>query len=88
MGNHLTPEFATLFAPALIAPHTVETPDLEELFVVSQNAFSKMAGTMGDVVRWQQHYELFANEKPDVPCYAKHIRDFAMYGASRKHLHF
>lgn len=88
MGDHSIPEFASLFAPALIAPHSVEMPDLEEVFQTSQDHFSKLAGTMGNVVRWQQHYELFAREPESPPAYTRCLRNFAPYGDSHKHIHF
>lgn len=82
------PEFASLYPPACIAPHSVEMSDVDQIFEASQVAFARLAGTMGNTIRWQQHYELFAEGNDEPPGYVKHLRNYRPYGGSRRHLHF
>ncbi|MFN0158907.1 MAG: FAD-dependent oxidoreductase [Bacteroidota bacterium] len=88
IGNLVLPEFASLYAPALIVPHSVEMENLDEVFETSQKEFGKYVGMLGTAVRWQQHYELFANKTVAMPSYAKALHNLVPYGSSRRHFQF
>lgn len=88
MGVLDVPEFASIFAPALIAPHSVKMEDLDEVFALSQAEFAKLEPMLGDAIRWQEHYELFAEKERPMPSYASLLKDAAPYGSSRKHQRF
>jgi len=82
------PQFASLFPPACILPHSIEMTDLVEVFAISQERFSKLAHVPEAGVRWQQHYELFEAIGAEEPEYANVLVGYAPYGSDRDHLRF
>ncbi len=88
IGTLALPEFASLYPPALIAPHSVDMKNMTEVFDATQKELDKYVGMLGTAVRWQPHYELFANKKVEMPPYTRVLRNALPYGGSRRHIQF
>jgi D-amino-acid oxidase len=82
------PEFATLYPAACIVPHTVEMPDLLEVFDTSQKIFAGLVGIAEAGVRWQTHFELSDERVVNLPSYTRVLRNCVAYQASEHKLRF
>lgn len=74
---HPDPTFVSLFPSASIIPHSVEHPELESLYSVSQYFFKKLLGLSFPGITTHKHYELYAVEE-EVPDYAKQTPEFGI----------
>jgi len=81
------PQFASLYPAACIVPHSVEMPDLLDVFDRSQRQFAREADNPESGVRWQAHYELGCDENP-VPAYTRLLRRCEFYRPSERTLRF
>lgn len=71
------PAFSSLYPAASIIPHSVYSPEKNELFEQSQYYFQQLYENNFPGLKVHEHFELFGNtQKPELPEYGKFMDDF------------